>query len=609
MKDTNGLESIGSIGCSYSWTELYYDVANEKFVADNYHTGSVDDAATFYDGRENIAEEEIIHRSFPDFCIISKVLKYTEKDLKNAVQELYSKKKIRAKEQNSKHYSTTRENLIGQPLVGTEDADRYVDFYVFDDIVCKYSEITGEIYIYCETEKLWKQDDDVLLKIISAEKIKSFNGYSWAKHNGVIRERTFTRKNSFETEIKNISVKKKSKAIKWGLTLLVLPFVLIFLMVISTLFFEKVGISLSDKYIWPFLFFVELLPFVGIGMIIYGWIRKRKNKGIAPREMIINDVGVVDTPCGLKIEYEELAKLDEKHIKPYRKFEPFWGCWNITKRLDSDNDWKVFEIKNQITGELGCLKIFSLQKAFHNSAISMGISETEIREYYDQVVDDLKRENVLIQSIKSEHIIEVKDMYVVSHEDNVGYDVFVRLERLEKLNIKTIKNNVLKTIKLGIDICKALESCENKIIHLNLAISTIYVTSNGHYKLGDFRYTTIERLLSEMPKKANLNFMAPEVFKAEEYDHRADIYSLGLVMYMLLNNGFLPFEQEQMSYADIEKSRIRRMVSEDLPMPINADKKLADIVMKACAHNQTSRYSSASKMRNELENYLNNFIQ
>lgn len=306
MNDTNGLEPIGSIGCSYSWTELYYDVANKKFIADNYHTGSVDDAATFYDGREDMAEEEIIHKSFPDFCIISKVLKHTETDLKNTVQELYSKRKIRAKEQNSKHYSTTRENLIGQPLVGTEDADRYVDFYVFDDIVCKYSGITGEIYIYCETEKLWKQDDDVLLKIISAEKIKSFNGYSWAKHNGVIRERTFTRKNSYGTEIKNASVKKKSKAIKWGLILLVSPFVLIFLMMVLTLFFDIIGISLSVKYLWPFLFFVESLPIVGIGLIIYGFIsKKRSNKTENYEKRIIYDRGVVDTPHDLVDEQEK----------------------------------------------------------------------------------------------------------------------------------------------------------------------------------------------------------------------------------------------------------------------------------------------------------------
>lgn len=281
MNEKNGLKSIGSIGGSYSWSELYYDLINKKFVADNYHTGSVDDAATFYDGREDITEEEIIQKSFPDFCVISEVLKYSNKDLKNDVQKLYSKKKIYAKEQNKSNYSIVREKLMEQSLVGTEDVDRYVCFYVVDDFVSKYSVITGEFYIYYEAEKLWKQDDDVLFKIISAEKINSFNSYSWAKHNGVIREQASTKNISSENDRQNISAlnrKKKSKAIKVGVMLLVISFILILLMMIAALLFEKIGISMSEKYLWPFLFIIELLPITGIGMIIYGFICKKRSK-------------------------------------------------------------------------------------------------------------------------------------------------------------------------------------------------------------------------------------------------------------------------------------------------------------------------------------------
>jgi eukaryotic-like serine/threonine-protein kinase len=42
-------------------------------------------------------------------------------------------------------------------------------------------------------------------------------------------------------------------------------------------------------------------------------------------------------------------------------------------------------------------------------------------------------------------------------------------------------------------------------------------------------------------KVGTINYMSPEVLKAEPYNKSADIYSLGLMMYKLLNNKRLPF--------------------------------------------------------------------
>lgn len=85
--------------------------------------------------------------------------------------------------------------------------------------------------------------------------------------------------------------------------------------------------------------------------------------------------------------------------------------------------------------------------------------------------------------------------------------------------------------------------CQN-IIHRDIKPENIFVSRFGEFKLGDFGIAReLDRSMSGLSKKGTFSYMAPEMYKGEEYDARVDIYSLGIVLYKLCNHNRLPFYQ------------------------------------------------------------------
>ena len=100
-----------------------------------------------------------------------------------------------------------------------------------------------------------------------------------------------------------------------------------------------------------------------------------------------------------------------------------------------------------------------------------------------------------------------------------------------------------EVIKLGMDLSKALEYCRKlKIIHRDIKPENIFVSRFGDFKLGDFGIAREQaHTVGNMSKKGTYSYMAPEIYKGEKYDSSIDIYSLGIVLYELLNQNRLPF--------------------------------------------------------------------
>ena len=98
-------------------------------------------------------------------------------------------------------------------------------------------------------------------------------------------------------------------------------------------------------------------------------------------------------------------------------------------------------------------------------------------------------------------------------------------------------------IKLGTDILTALEVCQKyHVVHRDIKPENIFVSATGDFKLGDFGIArTIEKTTFGMSKKGTYPYMAPEIYQGKESDILVDMYSLGLVMYRMLNDNRLPF--------------------------------------------------------------------
>ena len=226
----------------------------------------------------------------------------------------------------------------------------------------------------------------------------------------------------------------------------------------------------------------------------------------------------------------------------------------------------------------------------------------------DLLVEEMMQEIALMSQLKAkENIVNYEDHSVIPHENGMGWDIIIRMELLS-IFTENPPNTRKEVIKLGIDICRALEQCwQQKIIHRDIKRSNIMVSGSGGYKLGDFGLARkVEKKTSKLSKEGTYDYMAPEVAQDVPYGPGADIYSLGILLYKQLNNYRIPFLTEKhvtdkALYRAIEK---RLSGKEELPLPRNASGMLADIVMKACAFEQGDRYDTPAQMRTELEALL-----
>lgn len=301
----------------------------------------------------------------------------------------------------------------------------------------------------------------------------------------------------------------------------------------------------------------------------------------------------------------------------YKKYEPLFGSWYIEKQIGEGSFGKVYIIERKEMGVTyrSALKVITIPQTQDEikSIMMDGMSRDDVEKYYLKLVQDIVNEFVLMAKLKgNSNVVSYEDHILKEHDDGIGWDILIRMELLTPLYDYMSSNNITRKdiIKLGIDMCKALELCEkNQIIHRDIKPENIFVSSNGSFKLGDFGVAkTIEKSNSGLSKKGTYMYMAPEVYRGEPYDLTIDIYSLGIVMYRLVNNNrapFLPDYPQPIKYTDKENALQMRMQGMPLPEPKNGTKELDQIIMKACAFSASERYQDAAQMRKALESLDN----
>lgn len=290
------------------------------------------------------------------------------------------------------------------------------------------------------------------------------------------------------------------------------------------------------------------------------------------------------------------------------------GGWKIADYLGSGQYGKVYEIQRTDFGTVyrAALKIITVPGSEEEikEIKAAGMNDAEISNYFKSVVEDFVREFALMAKLKGHtNIVGYEDHQVIPADDGIGWTILIRMELLTSLvNYVSEKQMTRRdVIRLGIDLCKALELCQRvNIIHRDIKPANIFVSEMGEYKLGDFGVARIiEHTMSG--RTGTDTYMAPEVYYEENYGPSADIYSLGIVMYRLLNGNrapFLPLAPKPVTYRDNAEAFRRRINGEELPLPNQADGRLAEIVLKACAYRVADRYSSPVAMRKDLEAIL-----
>jgi len=285
---------------------------------------------------------------------------------------------------------------------------------------------------------------------------------------------------------------------------------------------------------------------------------------------------------------------DKKSI--IHKYEPLWGLWRVEGLLGQSGNGEVYRVTREEWGKkyVSAVELISIAKG------------------KEDVISNILNEIEAMYRLRGcMNIVAYEDHVIFKRKDSSGWDILIRMEDLESLPAYMQEHTLTRTdvIRLGIDICSALEACGKEgVIHGDIREDNIFVVQSKGFKLGNFRIAReISRKEGEAPPYSSSAFAAPEVLRHNGMDSGMDIYSLGMVMYKLLNRGrlpFLPLPPDTVTTKDIENSILGIVSGRTLPMPVDAGERLGEMVLKACSYNEKDRFKTPAQFRQRLERIL-----
>lgn len=294
-----------------------------------------------------------------------------------------------------------------------------------------------------------------------------------------------------------------------------------------------------------------------------------------------------------------------------KKYEPLWGSWHIEKSVGQGSFGKVYKISKEEWGYKyeSALKVISIPSMdqYHEAVAAIGNDEKLLNLYFEDAVKNIINEIVVLYKLRgNSNIVSYEDHMVEKQENKAAWDILIRMEYLTPLN-KHLENKSITiddVLNIGIDICTALELCsKNGIIHRDIKEENIFVSKEDCFKLGDFGIAReFSKSLSASIRGTPL-YMAPEVYRGETYDVRSDLYSLGILLYKLSNNGRFPFMPPypmELRISDSEASVEKRLSGNEIPLPCNVPHSLGEIIIKMCQFKPENRFSTPSAAKEAL---------
>lgn len=297
-----------------------------------------------------------------------------------------------------------------------------------------------------------------------------------------------------------------------------------------------------------------------------------------------------------------------------------WPEWKIVEKIGEGSFGQVYKAQRTERGKsfYSAIKIINIpgSKSEWNSVRSETGNDQAAREYFQNLVEECIQEIGTMEYFRgNSYIVSVEDFKVMEYLDAIGWEISIRMEYLTSFLDYCAEKQLQEkeVIQMGLDLSKALGYCRKlHIIHRDVKPENIFVSRFGDFKLGDFGIAReLERTMSGFSKKGTYSYMAPEMYKGEKYDSRVDIYSLGIVLYKLMNHNRLPFmnlEKQFITYRDKENALNKRMSGEQMAPPAEAGKLFGQIILKACAFDPDERYQTPEEFYRALDDLKNGRI-
>ena len=177
-----------------------------------------------------------------------------------------------------------------------------------------------------------------------------------------------------------------------------------------------------------------------------------------------------------------------------------------------------------------------------------------------------------------------------------GEDLAVKIKR----GVEFSEEEIVDIIRQS---CMGLESAwKKRIIHRDIKPSNIVITKEGVVKIADFGLAKSLESTNKLTRTdvfmGTVNYTAPEQGEGEQIDHRADIYSLGIVFYHLLTKR-VPFKATSPSAVIYQHIHKRPTPPREVNPKISPE--IEKVVLKAIAKKPEDRYQNMVEFRKALE--------
>ncbi len=288
-----------------------------------------------------------------------------------------------------------------------------------------------------------------------------------------------------------------------------------------------------------------------------------------------------------------------------------WKGWKEVRVIGQGSFGTVYEIERDVLGmrEKAALKHITIPRddSETEELVSDGYEMADVSQRYDSYLKDIVREYAIMASLKGNtNIVDCDDLDYHPREGKPGWEIFIRMELLTPMAKALEPGRAAEQARqVGTDICRALELCGRQhIVHRDIKPQNIFLSPQEQYKLGDFGVAKVASRTTAGTRVGTFRYMAPEVYTGQPYGAAADVYSLGLVLYWMLNRRrgpFVPLPPETPTARQEEDAQARRLRGEPLPPPADGSEELKRIVLKACAYAPEDRYHDAKEMLADLQ--------
>ncbi len=287
---------------------------------------------------------------------------------------------------------------------------------------------------------------------------------------------------------------------------------------------------------------------------------------------------------------------------------PFAGilCIVVTSRAELQNDEDLFA-PYEVIGELGSRP--TPVYVARQSALAVGGAQLVIAEHFpgacsagETARTDLRREARRISTLANPHLARVREVSVRG-DDLVVFGEFLDGEKLAEL-WKTgdwlpldVGLRVLLDVLTGVGALHGLRDSNQqpmKLTHGELSPATILVGSDG---VGRVLHAVARRAVDATAEAASLPYLAPELHANDAHDGRADVFSIGVLLWELVAGKPLTGEGQEAAGVRVRSAPLE---APEVPEKALWAKALVPVVTKALAAAAEDRWSTAAVMAAEI---------